>query len=56
VHDSSLVRRFQRLSQLAGDRQRLVEGKRSPSDALREASPSTSSIAIACTGPESSMP
>ncbi len=36
MHDSSVVRSFQRLGQLTGDRQRLVQRKRAASDPLRQ--------------------
>ena len=56
MDDAQLVRRFERLGDLPGDRQRLLDRDRSTSNALRESSPSTSSITRACTPADFSKP
>ena len=47
MDDPLLVRRFERLGDLLRDRQRLVDRDRAARDALRQSSPSTSSITSA---------
>ena len=56
MDDALLVRRFERLGDLPGDRQRFVEGNRPARDRCDRSSPSTSSITRAVTPPLSSRP
>ena len=51
MNDPVLVRRFERLGDLLGEWQRLIERDRPPRDPIGESRPSTSSKASARTAP-----